>query len=288
MQSCSLTTTDGVRLRVESVGNGTTMLLCNGLFCTTQYYVPWCNHFQQSHRIVQFDYRSHGGSDDDPNPSNVTIEQLVNDASLVFESLCDERTIVVGHSMGVRVALDIFARYPNRVSCLILLCGNAFDSLGTILSRAPLRNTVLGILRCGDYVPAIGRAIKDISVRFDLVTKIGISLGGMSRNTPREPIDALLSNVDRLDVRMMTTLTQSYIQHSALELLPKVDVPTLLIVGDKDSFASPSHANEVMKKMPNAQRHVLAGCTHLAPVEKPDEIHSVVDAFLDSVIPGRA
>ena len=41
--------------------------------------------------------------------------------------------------------------------------GNAFDSLGSILIRTPLHAEVLGILRCGNHVPAIGRAIKDVS-----------------------------------------------------------------------------------------------------------------------------
>jgi len=288
MQAHSLINSDGIRLLAETGGDGPTMLLCNGLFCTTQYYPPWWRHFGGSHRLVQFDYRSHGGSDDDPHPSNVTMDKLVDDASLVFERLCDERTIVVGHSMGVRVAIELFIRYPNRVPCLILLCGSAFDSLGSLGRPAPVREAVLGLLRVGDRVVPVANALKDVVIRRDIITKVGTLLGGMSARTPRDAIDGLLTNVDRLDVRMMTGLARSYIQHSVRDLLPDVHVPVLYLVGERDSLASPSHADDVVRCLPDAEKYVVRGCTHLAPVEQPDEVGDVVEAFLRRVSSRRA
>lgn len=282
MDSQTLTTPDGIRLHAETTGTGATMLLCNGLFCTTQYFVPWWNHFSQTHRLVQFDYRSHGASDDDPDPSNVTIPRLVDDASLVLEKLCPEKTILVGHSMGVRIALELYLRYPHRIPCMILLCGSAFDSMGPIPSFRPIRKTVLGVLGSAEHLVPLAGAIKDVTIRKDLVSKVAYLLGGMSRTlTPREPVEALLANLDRLDVRMMTTLARSYIEHSARDILPRVPVPTLYLVGEKDSLALPSHAREVAGLMPNAQAHVIAECTHLAPVEKPEEVHAIVETFLE-------
>ena len=281
MHAHTLTTPDGIRLHAESNGSGPTMLLCNGLFCTTQYFVPWWNHFSNSYRLVQFDYRSHGGSDDDPDPKNVTIPRLVDDAALVLENLCPEQTIVVGHSMGVRVALELYLRYPHRIPCLILLCGSAYDSMGPIPGRAPFKQTVLGTLRAADHLVPAAQLIKDVTIHHDFVSKVGYLVGGLSRTlTPREPVEALLSNLDRLDVRMMTTLAQSYIRHSARDTLPLVRVPALYLVGEKDSLALPAHAWEVSRLMPNCEAYVVDGCTHLAPVEKPEEVHEVAEAFL--------
>ena len=287
MRSHSLVSEDGIRLRAETCGKGPSMLLCNGLFCTTQYYVPWLAHFQKSYHLVQFDYRSHGGSDDDPNPSNVSMDSLVDDASSVMNKLCDNKTIVVGHSMGVRVALGLYDRYPNRISCLILLCGSAFDSLGEISSKWPVSNAVLSVLWLGDRITPLAKIVKNLTVRFDLITKVGVPLGGLSKQTPKEAINGLLSNVDRLDVRMMTTLARSYIHHSNRRLLPLVNVPTLYLVGEKDRLATPSHADKVVQMMPQAQKYVVKGCTHLALVEKPEEIHKTVEDFLLSALDRR-
>lgn len=281
MHPHTLTTPDGIRLHAEVDGAGATMLLCNGLFCTTQYFVPWWNHFAKTHRVVQFDYRSHGGSDDDPDPTNVTIPRLVDDASLVLESLCPPRTIVVGHSMGVRIALELYLRYPHRVTCLILLCGSAYDSMGPIPSRTPIRQLVLATLKLAGHAVPAAKLLKDVTIGTDLVSKVAYLVGGMSRTlTPREPVEGLLANLDRLDVRMMTSLAQSYIRHSAKDILPRVRVPALFLVGAKDSLALPAHAWEVSRLLPNCEAYVVDGCTHLAPVEKPAEVHEVAERFL--------
>lgn len=274
-----------MRLYAESTGDGDTMLLCNGLFCTTQYFVPWWNHFPATHRVVQFDYRSHGKSDDDPDPKNVTIARLVDDASAVLEALCPASNILVGHSMGVRIALELYLRYPHRVRCLVLLCGSAFDSMGPIPSLTPLRQTVLATLRAAEHGVPIANGIKTFTLRHDLVSRVAYLVGGMSRTlTPREPVDALLANLDRLDVRMMTNLAQSYILHSARDILPRVRVPTLFVVGEKDSLALPSHARRVASLVPECEARVIEGCTHLAPVERPAEVHAIAESFLRRVL----
>lgn len=257
------------------------MLMCNGLFCSTHYFVPWWNHFSKSYRLVQFDYRGHGRSDDAPDPSKMSIELLSDDAEQVMDATCPDKTILVGHSMGVRIALELYARQPERVSALVLLCGSAFDSLGPILSRFPIRAYVLGFLRLGAHVTPLARFVKDGVIQADLITKVAYLLGGMSRTlTPREPIDGLLRNLDRLDVRLMPPLARSYIRHSSKKMLKQVDVPTLFLVGENDSLALPSHARKVTRLLPRGESYVVRGCTHLAPVERPDEVHRTVESFL--------
>ncbi len=274
-------TRDGVRLHVESRGAGPTMLLCNGLFCSTHYFVPWWNHFSRDYRLVQFDYRGHGRSDDTPDPSKMSIRLLTDDAEQIMDATCPRKTILVGHSMGVRIALELYARQPERVSALVLLCGSAFDSLGPVISRFPLRNYVLASLMIGGHVTPVARMIKHGVIQADLVAKVAYLVGGMSRKlTPREPIDGLMANLDRLDVRVMPPLARSYIRHSAKKLLKHVDVPTLFLVGEKDTLALPSHARKVTRMLPHGEPYVVRGCTHLAPVERPDEVHSTVESFL--------
>jgi 3-oxoadipate enol-lactonase len=81
----------------------------------------------------------------------------------------------------------------------------------------------------------------------------------------------------------MTHLAQSYIHHSARDILPRVRVPTLFVVGEKDSLALPSHAREVARLVPACEARVIQGCTHLAPVERPAEVHAIAEAFLERV-----
>jgi len=150
-----------------------------------------------------------------------------------------------------------------------------------VLSRFPLRSYVLAFLLLGSHATPFARALKTGVIKTDLVTKVAYLVGGMSRKlTPREPVDGLLRNLDRLDVRVMPPLASSYIRHSARKLLQHVDVPTLFLVGENDSLALPSHARKVTRMLPHGEPYVVRDCTHLAPVERPDEVHHVVQSFL--------
>jgi len=272
---------DSVDLHVEVTGQGAPMLMCNGLFCSTHYNGEWVRHFSDRYRIVQFDYRGHGRSAEPPHPDHVELRHLVHDAEDVLRATTDAPAVVVGHSMGVRVALDLFCRMPHRIRALVLLCGSVFDSLGPIPSLSPLRNLVTGILGLSEHLGPVGPWIKDKTIEHDLVSPVGYFLGSLSRDlTPREPVQGLLRNVARIDMRVIRSLGQSYINHSALHMLPRVHAPTLVIAGEKDSLASPAHARAVTRKLRVAELHVCTGCTHLAHIEKPAEVHGVVSSFL--------
>jgi pimeloyl-ACP methyl ester carboxylesterase len=274
-------TRDGLDLLMETAGQGPPMLLCNGLYCSTHYYAPWIRHFSSAWQVAQFDYRGHGHSPDPPTPGAVTLPDLVNDAEDVLRASTEQPAVLVGHSMGVRVALELYDRLPHRFRCLILLCGSVFDSLGRIPSLRPFRSTVYSVLGLGTRMSGLAAHIKDFVVRKDLVSKVGYSLGGLSRElTPREPVELLLKNVSRLDIRLMSSLGRSYIAHTARPILPRVTVPTLVLVGANDTLAPPSHARAVARALRTAEVHVCEGCTHLAPVERPDDVHRVVDSFL--------
>ncbi len=280
-QTIAVRSRDALRLHAETAGTGDTMLLCNGLFCSTHYYGAWLEHFAPSWRVVQFDYRGHGRSDEPPHPDRVEMQHLGHDAEDVLRSTCPDPVVIVGHSMGVRIALDLYCRVPHRVRALVLLCGSVYDSLGSLPSRFPMRHAVTGLLGLSDRLGPVAPWLKHKSTKHDLVSAVGYWLGGLSRTlTPREPVQKLLRHVDRLDMRLIASLGRSYIDHSAEHLLPRVRVPTLIVAGEKDLLAPPAHAHRVARKLSRAEVHVCSDCTHLAPVEKPDEVHDVVDAFL--------
>ncbi len=86
---------------------------------------------------------------------------------------------------------------------------------------------------------------------------------------PHKPVEALRRNLDGLDIKMMITLTQYYMQHSFEENLFHVKVPILLVVANKDNLALPAHGWEVSWFMPNCEAYVVDGCMHLVLMGKP-------------------
>jgi pimeloyl-ACP methyl ester carboxylesterase len=98
--------------------------------------------------------------------------------------------------------------------------------------------------------------------------------------TPKEPVDGLMKNLERLDTRMMSSLARSYINHDARHILKSLEVPTLLIVGERDALAPPSHAQTASRLSSRIETYTVTDCTHLALIERPEEVHREVDSFL--------
>jgi pimeloyl-ACP methyl ester carboxylesterase len=71
-------------------------------------------------------------------------------------------------------------------------------------------------------------------------------------------------------------------QHDARDFLPDVDVPTLVVAAENDTFTPMPLAEEMAAAIPNAELEVIEGASHAAPVEQPDRIAERVEDFLSS------
>lgn len=111
---------DGFALAYEEAGRGSPPLLfVHGWTHDHTYMQAQFNHFDRHHRCVAVDLRGHGESDKPD--AGYSIQALADDlAWLVFE-LGLRRPVVIGHSMGATVALDLAARYADLVAAAVLL-----------------------------------------------------------------------------------------------------------------------------------------------------------------------
>lgn len=280
-QDLLIKSADGLSLHASVRGEGPSMLLCNGLFCSTHYYDYFLDHYSPRYRTVTFDYRSHGKSEDAPDPGRVTIEDLSADTLSVFTSCCQGPTVLVGHSMGVRTVLELYNREPSKISAIVLLCGSAWGALGPTMSLWPILKTVENSLILGGAVTPVATWVKGKVLRSNLVPQIGYLFGSMSKTlTPQKPVDGLMKNLERIDTRMMSSLARSYFKHDARSILSTLRVPTLFIVGARDALAPPSHARAAARLSKQIETYTVADCTHLALIERPEEVHREVDSFL--------
>jgi pimeloyl-ACP methyl ester carboxylesterase len=75
-------------------------------------------------------------------------------------------------------------------------------------------------------------------------------------------------------------------KHSALDLLPEIRVPALVIAGDIDTFTPPDLSRKMAADIPGAELLVVTGGSHTAPLEHPELVGSVLEDFLGRLAPG--
>jgi pimeloyl-ACP methyl ester carboxylesterase/putative sterol carrier protein len=109
-----------VRISTYAVGEGPPVIALHGLGGTKMSMLPLVPTIAPSHRLVVPDLPGHGESDK-PVSTDYTPRMYARVVRKLMDALDMERAIVIGNSLGGRVALELVVRSPDRVRALGLL-----------------------------------------------------------------------------------------------------------------------------------------------------------------------
>src|SRR5689334_19530453 len=93
---------DGRSIHYERAGTGPELLFVPGWCCDVTFFAPQFEHFKQTHTVTTLDMRWAA------HPISTLSDEIVRFCGTVGI----ERPIVVGHSLGGMVAIELGARYP--------------------------------------------------------------------------------------------------------------------------------------------------------------------------------
>lgn len=104
---------------LEWPGEGVPALLLHGLSGVAEVWEPTVRELPANRHIIAIDQRGHGQSH--PASGGYAIGAFVADTLSVIESLGIERSHLVGHSMGARVAIAFAAKYPELIRSVAIV-----------------------------------------------------------------------------------------------------------------------------------------------------------------------
>ena len=110
---------NGVHLNVTDNGNGYPLVMLHGFTGNVSNWGPHLGVWSEF-RCVSIDLLGHGLSDCPDNPSRYQPELAVQDVLALFDCLSINRAVILGYSMGGRLALLLSLMAPERVQGLIL------------------------------------------------------------------------------------------------------------------------------------------------------------------------
>jgi len=266
-------------------GHATPVLLCDGIGCDG-YVWRHLRHDLGDRYGVHPHYRGHGRTAPPRDPARVTIEDLADDLACVLDDALIERAVLIGHSMGVQVALETYRRHVERVAGLVLVCGAASHPLRTFRGSAALEEWLPTIQKWIHRVPGVinrvTRAILPTRLAYEVASRLEI------RRELIEPSDFMpyLEGMARVDARLFVAMLSSAGSHSAEDLLPRVMVPTLVVAAGRDGFTPPERSRAIAAAIPHAELLEIPDASHTAPIEHPDLVNLAVRDFLARRIDG--
>jgi len=273
---------DGSPLFYESWGErgaSTPVLFCDGIGCDG-YVWRYLRQDLADRFGLHPHYRGHGRTAAPLDPQRVSIEDLADDVACVLDDALVDRAVLVGHSMGVQVALETYRRHSGRVAGLVLICGAASHPLKTFRGTAALEDLLPTIQKWVHRVPNVinrlTRRVLPTRLSYEIASRLEI------RRELVEPNDFMpyLEGMARIDVRLFTAMLSAAGQHSAEELLPDILTPTLVVVGARDGFTPPERGRAMAAAIPSAELLEIPNASHTAPIERPHLVDWTIRDFM--------
>jgi len=181
------------------------------------------------------------------------------------------RFALAGHSMGGRVALEVVARAPERVSRLALL-----DTGYEALAQG----------EAGDREKAGRYRLLEIARRDGMLTMASDWARGMvhpARLTDMRLMDAIHSMIARAGVATFDAQIRALLARpDRTGLLATLNMPTLVLCGREDNW-SPLARHENMARLIKGSLLVsVPDCGHMSTMERPEAITAAILGWLES------
>jgi 3-oxoadipate enol-lactonase len=219
-------------------------------------------------RAVAYDIRGHGMSD--VGDGQYTIESHVDDLFALLDHLKIPKGVIVGLSMGGYITLRALEREPGRFTGAVL-CDTRSEA-DTDEGRVKRAAAARGVKRSG----STAFASDYVKMMFSQETFSGNpgAVESIRQIIARTPPLSIAGTLIALAARTDTTAS-----------LGRISVPTLILVGERDTVTPPPSSQSMQAKIPGAEIHVVPGAAHLSNLDNPAFFNEKLIAFLKRVSP---
>ena len=271
---------DGTEIAYQAVGQGRPILLCNGLGGAWEAWSHQIQYFRDRYRLLSWDYRGLYGSALPADPRALGITDHAKDALHLLNEEGADRAAIVGWSMGVQVGLEIFRAAPERVASLAMLNGVAGRPWDYVFNLTLVGRLLPPFLRGLRSMPRTIESVIRQATRLPDPGEWAKRIGLAARTLDEQVIAELVAKLRVLDMDTFIRLLERMGEHDGWDLLPLIDVPTLIIVGSRDVFTPRSAAERMARRTRGSEIMVLPGATHYAALEYPEMVNLRLGKFL--------
>jgi pimeloyl-ACP methyl ester carboxylesterase len=239
---------------VETHGQGPAILLTHGFGATRRMWDEQVEEFTGRYRMILWDLPGHGHRV--APPEGATLDDLAAEMLVMLDAADADRAVLCGLGLGGAVSLRFWRAFPDRVRGLVLI--GTMPGLRSGITRG------IWNARAGDIATAVEQNGLD-------------ALEGGAEVDPR-----LHNSAGELALAARRLLP--FVDDGAMSFLPRIDVPTLILVGGDDR-PHLTAAEFMANVIPAARKVVIPRANHAANLHKPRAVNAVLRDFLNRLPP---
>jgi pimeloyl-ACP methyl ester carboxylesterase len=269
---------DRRELAYYAMGSGPALLFANGLGASWRGFHNQLLHLASRYRCLVWDYRGlfaergHGDG-------ACAVEEHAADALAILDSEGAERAAVVGWSLGVQVALQLFAFAPDRIAALALVSGSSNAGWSRSAAAPGLRRLYPGALELFARAPSLVSRLARAGGRSPELVSWARRIGLVGRGADPELVAELARELARLDMATLLATLRTMGELDLSDVLSTVDVPTLVIGGDRDPFMSRAQLERMAQAIAGSECLVLSGGSHYVLIDHAEHVNLRLDKF---------
>lgn len=253
-------------LNHKTYGEGPAFVILHGLFGMLDNWQTLARRWAERYQVVLIDLRNHGRS---PHEADMDYDLMAGDVAELLEHLGIDECILLGHSMGGKVAMQTALTYPDLVQKLIVvdiaprryLPGH--DSIFTALESLD----PAAVTSRQEAAAYLGSHISDPGIQLFLL-----------KNLTRDPAGGFRWRMN------LPAITAAYpaIIGPVGKVGDRYDGSSLFLRGSKSGYVKEEDMVLIEMLFPQASLKTVDGAGHWVHAEKPTELMAVVDEFLST------
>ena len=264
-----------MKLFFRKMGEGPPVIILHGLYGSSDNWITIAKTLSDSYTLYIPDQRNHGKS---PHSSRHDYTEMTADLEeLVMENISG-KFVIIGHSMGGKVAINFTFHHPERIASLIVADISPFRRYPDDLAIVESHEKILKTLLFTDISSAASRKEAEKMVMEKILDKkvAGFLLKNISRDKTGKfkwsiNAPALYNNIEKL--------------MSGLVIPDEVTggitgFPVLFIRGGESEYLPDSHKTDISKLFPAAEFITIPETGHWLHADKPSEFVQIVRDFL--------
>lgn len=266
---------NGARLYYELAGEGPSVAFVHHGIVDSRVWDPQWKVFAERYRVLRYDLRGYGRSS---LPGGAYAD--VDDLRALLRTVGMERTVVVGASMGSRVAFELALTDSDRVAALVI---------------APPGGYGAGV---SEEIRRYAEAEEEVLERGDVDAAVELNVDFWAAG-PKRTLADVEPDVARRVAEMQRQAFEIQLPADAAEDAPQAErpfpeplgdrlaevrSPTLVIVGDEDASVIRETADRIAAEVVGSEVVQLHATAHVPNLERPEEFNRHALGFLDRVL----
>ena len=269
------------RLYYDDQGTGRPLILLHGAWASHKWWRWQVPELSRHYRVIAPDLRGHGQST--PLHQSYSIEGYAQDLESFRQSIGVAEAVLIGWSMGGSVALQYCLNHPTKVNGLVLIATRGHRNL-----KVKLRARLIYLQARLNLMMALSQPRK-----YDRIARHFPSPGSesikkqvkhmLSPAASQEVFNWVMADLTENPRNNFFEVLKSLWNWEAGKRLKRINAPTLIMVGEHDTWTPPHFSRLIHQAIPESKSIILKNTGHCLALEKPEVVNQEILSFLKSI-----